>query len=133
VCVCVRAYVYIHTYIYIYIFIFIYVCVYACVYIYILICIQIAVVGSQSSGKSSVLESIVGYDFLPRGTGICTRRSVCVCGERESIVGYDFLPRGTGICTRRPPFSKGLYLVTFCSKYTWAHIVSICLRKGSIY
>jgi hypothetical protein len=83
VCVCVRAYVYIHTYIYIYIFIFIYVCVYACVYIYILICIQIAVVGSQSSGKSSVLESIVGYDFLPRGTGICTRRSVCVCGERE--------------------------------------------------
>ncbi|GAA98121.1 hypothetical protein E5Q_04804 [Mixia osmundae IAM 14324] len=35
---------------------------------------QIAVVGSQSSGKSSVLESIVGRDFLPRGTGIVTRR-----------------------------------------------------------
>lgn len=28
---------------------------------------QIVVVGSQSSGKSSVLESIVGRDFLPRG------------------------------------------------------------------
>lgn len=28
----------------------------------------------QSSGKSSVLESIVGRDFLPRGTGIVTRR-----------------------------------------------------------
>jgi dynamin 1-like protein len=28
---------------------------------------QIAVVGSQSSGKSSVLENIVGRDFLPRG------------------------------------------------------------------
>jgi hypothetical protein len=35
---------------------------------------QITVVGSQSSGKSSVLENIVGRDFLPRGTGICTRR-----------------------------------------------------------
>ena len=35
---------------------------------------QIVVVGSQSSGKSSVLESIVGRDFLPRGTGIVTRR-----------------------------------------------------------
>jgi len=32
------------------------------------------VVGSQSSGKSSVLENIVGRDFLPRGTGIVTRR-----------------------------------------------------------
>ena len=35
---------------------------------------QIAVVGSQSSGKSSVLETIVGRDFLPRGSGIVTRR-----------------------------------------------------------
>ncbi|KAK9121949.1 hypothetical protein Syun_019566 [Stephania yunnanensis] len=34
----------------------------------------IAVVGGQSSGKSSVLESIVGRDFLPRGSGIVTRR-----------------------------------------------------------
>jgi dynamin 1-like protein len=34
---------------------------------------QIVVVGSQSSGKSSVLESIVGRDFLPRGSGIVTR------------------------------------------------------------
>jgi len=28
----------------------------------------------QSAGKSSVLESLVGRDFLPRGTGIVTRR-----------------------------------------------------------
>ncbi|KAI7880837.1 hypothetical protein K492DRAFT_207238 [Lichtheimia hyalospora FSU 10163] len=35
---------------------------------------QITVIGSQSSGKSSVLENIVGRDFLPRGTGIVTRR-----------------------------------------------------------
>uniref|UniRef100_A0AAR2LQ05 Dynamin GTPase n=1 Tax=Pygocentrus nattereri TaxID=42514 RepID=A0AAR2LQ05_PYGNA len=35
---------------------------------------QIVVVGSQSSGKSSVLESLVGCDFLPRGSGIVTRR-----------------------------------------------------------
>jgi dynamin 1-like protein len=35
---------------------------------------QIVVVGGQSSGKSSVLESIVGRSFLPRGHGIVTRR-----------------------------------------------------------
>ena len=28
----------------------------------------------QSSGKSSVLESLVGRSFLPRGVGIVTRR-----------------------------------------------------------
>lgn len=34
----------------------------------------LAVIGSQSSGKSSILETLVGRDFLPRGTGIVTRR-----------------------------------------------------------
>lgn len=34
----------------------------------------LAVVGLQLCGKSSVLENIVGKDFLPRGTGIVTRR-----------------------------------------------------------
>ncbi len=35
---------------------------------------RIAVLGEQSSGKSSLLESIAGISFLPRGTGIVTRR-----------------------------------------------------------
>lgn len=35
---------------------------------------QVVAIGSQSSGKSSVLEAIVGRNFLPRGSGICTRR-----------------------------------------------------------
>lgn len=35
---------------------------------------RIAVLGLQSAGKSSLLESITGFDFLPRGEGICTRR-----------------------------------------------------------
>mmetsp|Transcript_13131 Transcript_13131/g.11211 ORF Transcript_13131/g.11211 Transcript_13131/m.11211 type:complete len:239 (+) Transcript_13131:55-771(+) len=35
---------------------------------------RIAVVGTQSAGKSSLLESIVGLDFLPRGDGVVTRR-----------------------------------------------------------
>lgn len=35
---------------------------------------RICVVGTQSAGKSSVLEAIVGMDFLPRGEGIVTRR-----------------------------------------------------------
>jgi len=35
---------------------------------------RICTLGTQSSGKSSVLETIVGLDFLPRGNGIVTRR-----------------------------------------------------------
>ncbi|XP_045492573.1 dynamin-1-like protein isoform X8 [Colias croceus] len=35
---------------------------------------QIVVLGTQSSGKSSVIESLVGKSFLPRGPGIVTRR-----------------------------------------------------------
>uniref|UniRef100_A0A8C5PH99 dynamin GTPase n=1 Tax=Leptobrachium leishanense TaxID=445787 RepID=A0A8C5PH99_9ANUR len=35
---------------------------------------QVAVVGGQSAGKSSVLENFVGREFLPRGSGIVTRR-----------------------------------------------------------
>nr|ANM86800.1 dynamin-related protein 1 [Stygiella incarcerata] len=34
---------------------------------------RIVCIGSQSSGKSSVLEAIMGREFLPRGTGIVTR------------------------------------------------------------
>ena len=35
---------------------------------------RICSLGTQSAGKSSVLESIVGLDFLPRGDGVVTRR-----------------------------------------------------------
>jgi dynamin 1-like protein len=35
---------------------------------------ELVVVGSQSSGKSSVLENIVGRDFLPRGARSSPRR-----------------------------------------------------------
>ncbi|KAM0747082.1 hypothetical protein T439DRAFT_306023 [Meredithblackwellia eburnea MCA 4105] len=35
---------------------------------------SIVVVGSQSSGKSSVLEAIVGREFLPKGDNMVTRR-----------------------------------------------------------
>jgi dynamin 1-like protein len=37
---------------------------------------QIVVIGSQSTGKSSLLESIIGKEFLPRGKGIVTRRPI---------------------------------------------------------
>ena len=34
---------------------------------------KIVVAGGQSSGKSSIIEAIVGYPILPRGTDIVTR------------------------------------------------------------
>lgn len=53
---------------------------------------QIAVVGAQSSGKSSVLEAIVGKDFLPRGTGIVTRRPLVL--QLEQSAGDEFAEFG---------------------------------------
>ncbi|XP_023248240.1 dynamin isoform X3 [Copidosoma floridanum] len=60
---------------------------------------QIAVVGGQSAGKSSVLENFVGKDFLPRGSGIVTRRplilqlinSTTECGEFLHCKGKKFV------------------------------------------
>ncbi|ANB11481.1 dynamin-like GTPase VPS1 [Sugiyamaella lignohabitans] len=58
---------------------------------------QITVVGSQSSGKSSVLENIVGRDFLPRGTGIVTRRPLVLqlVNRRATATGSSSV-NGTG-------------------------------------
>ncbi|KAL3829760.1 hypothetical protein ACJIZ3_018562 [Penstemon smallii] len=58
---------------------------------------SIAVVGGQSSGKSSVLESIVGKDFLPRGSGIVTRRPLVLqlhrLDEGREYGEFGHLPR----------------------------------------
>lgn len=56
---------------------------------------QIVVVGSQSSGKSSVLENIVGRDILPRGTGIVTRRPLIlqlIHSRSEDYAVFNHLP-----------------------------------------
>ncbi|KAL8198050.1 hypothetical protein R6Q57_024623 [Mikania cordata] len=59
---------------------------------------SVAVVGGQSSGKSSVLESIVGRDFLPRGSGIVTRRPLVLQlhkteGRKEEHAEFGHMPR----------------------------------------
>mmetsp|Transcript_31898 Transcript_31898/g.54945 ORF Transcript_31898/g.54945 Transcript_31898/m.54945 type:complete len:637 (-) Transcript_31898:25-1935(-) len=55
---------------------------------------QIVVVGSQSAGKSSVLESIVGRDFLPRGTGIVTRRPLILQLRKHDVEFAEFSHTG---------------------------------------
>ncbi|CAH1786433.1 unnamed protein product [Owenia fusiformis] len=52
---------------------------------------QIAVVGSQSAGKSSVLENFVGRDFLPRGSGIVTRRPLVLQLINANVEYAEFL------------------------------------------
>ena len=65
---------------------------------------QIVVVGGQSSGKSSVLEALVGRSFLPRGTGIVTRRPLILqlyntrnldMSDAEDESGQNLNPNGT--------------------------------------
>ncbi len=50
----------------------------------------IVVVGSQSSGKSSVIESLVQRDFLPRGRDIVTRRPLVL--QLTHISPFDRCP-----------------------------------------
>ncbi|VVC32013.1 Hypothetical protein CINCED_3A009665 [Cinara cedri] len=52
---------------------------------------QIAVVGGQSAGKSSVLENFVGRDFLPRGSGIVTRRPLILQLINSTLEYGEFL------------------------------------------
>lgn len=49
---------------------------------------QIVVVGSQSSGKSSLLESLTGFSF-PRGQGLCTRYATQITLRRDPIKRID--------------------------------------------
>jgi len=52
---------------------------------------QIAVVGGQSAGKSSVLENFVGKDFLPRGSGIVTRRPLILQLQTGDVEYGEFI------------------------------------------
>uniref|UniRef100_A0A7N8WUS1 Interferon-induced GTP-binding protein Mx n=1 Tax=Mastacembelus armatus TaxID=205130 RepID=A0A7N8WUS1_9TELE len=50
---------------------------------------QIAVVGGQSAGKSSVLENFVGRDFLPRGSGIVTQWAEFLHCKGKKFTDFD--------------------------------------------
>ncbi|XP_054161443.1 dynamin-1-like [Oppia nitens] len=51
---------------------------------------QIAVIGGQSAGKSSVLEAFVGRDFLPRGSGIVTRRPLVLQLINDRVISQPY-------------------------------------------
>lgn len=51
---------------------------------------RIVVIGSQSSGKSSVLESIVGHEFLPKGQNMVTRRPLELTLVHSPKAGKDY-------------------------------------------
>lgn len=55
---------------------------------------SIVVIGSQSSGKSSVLEAIVGHEFLPKGSNMITRRPIelTLVNDPEARVDYGEFP-----------------------------------------
>ncbi|KAI5628100.1 dynamin-2 [Silurus asotus] len=73
---------------------------------------QIAVVGGQSAGKSSVLENFVGRWQPDRAIERVIRVENCfrtegeICSSVRDLQAFvnfmDFLPRGSGIVTRRP-------------------------------
>ncbi|ROT40756.1 hypothetical protein SODALDRAFT_291136 [Sodiomyces alkalinus F11] len=63
---------------------------------------QLVAVGDQSSGKSSVLESITGFAF-PRAPGLCTRYATQITCRRDAVEGIDIsiIPRSDSNEARR--------------------------------
>lgn len=59
---------------------------------------KIVVIGSQSSGKSSVLEALVGHSFLPKGTNMVTRRPLLLTlvNDPSAVSDYAIFPLLTG-------------------------------------
>ncbi|KAL9611100.1 MAG: hypothetical protein Q9167_004233 [Letrouitia subvulpina] len=55
---------------------------------------SIVVIGSQSSGKSSVLEAIVGHEFLPKGSNMITRRPIelTLVNTSDALAEYGEFP-----------------------------------------
>lgn len=47
---------------------------------------QIVVIGSQSCGKSSLLEMLIGEEFLPKGEGIVTRCPILIQMTRDKTL-----------------------------------------------
>ncbi|KAI1030585.1 hypothetical protein LB505_004032 [Fusarium chuoi] len=73
---------------------------------------SIVVIGSQSSGKSSVLEAIVGHEFLPKGSNMVTRRPIelTLVNTPSSREEYgEFPDLGLRLCLRRPDSSYYLF------------------------
>ncbi|PWY99429.1 hypothetical protein BCV70DRAFT_237924 [Testicularia cyperi] len=81
---------------------------------------SIVVIGSQSSGKSSVLEAIVGHEFLPKGNNMVTRRPIeltlihtpAVPGRptKDTVIEYaEFPGLGLGKVTDFSHVQKTLY------------------------
>ncbi|KAJ7746740.1 Dynamin central region-domain-containing protein [Mycena maculata] len=71
---------------------------------------QLVVVGSQSAGKSSVLETIVGRDFLPRGQGIVTRRPL--------VLQLIHTPESTDSFPSSPTFREWAQFLHIDKKFT---------------
>ena len=58
---------------------------------------KLVVVGDQSSGKSSVLESVTGFSF-PRAAGLCTRyvTQITCCRDTTKSINISIIPRPDG-------------------------------------
>ncbi|ODV59121.1 dynamin-like GTPase VPS1 ASCRUDRAFT_71852 [Ascoidea rubescens DSM 1968] len=92
---------------------------------------QITVLGSQSSGKSSVLENIVGRDFLPRGTGIVTRRPLILqlINRRPAKRNSSILVDIDGSSSPKSPNLNGSSIRTENNKDEWGEFLHLPGKK----
>lgn len=53
-------------------------------------CFHVAVVGTMSSGKSTLIDALLGTDCMPSGNMACTAKiiSACQCGDMKKMMGF---------------------------------------------
>lgn len=77
---------------------------------------SIVVIGSQSSGKSSVLESLVGHEFLPKGSNMVTRRPLALHlvhapeAQQDYAIFSSFKASSTGLAASTGPIYDFQYV-----------------------
>ncbi|KAF5935740.1 hypothetical protein HYC85_026869 [Camellia sinensis] len=77
----------------------------------------IVVVGGQSSGKSSVLESIVGRDFLPRGSGFSAINMTESFVEAFGVAITQDRARTRGVCPVSSPGEQKIHRLLYVISY----------------
>ena len=95
---------------------------------------QIVAVGAQSSGKSSVLENIVGREFFPRSNGICTRRPLKVILYKMFMSTFTRYKCAKGNNKAHRYDLWGLIWVwsitVACGRFNWSDLVDFIHQKS---
>ncbi|KAH8884803.1 interferon-induced GTP-binding protein Mx2 [Thozetella sp. PMI_491] len=93
---------------------------------------QIVVVGDQSSGKSSALESLTGFPF-PRDAGLCTRYVTQITCQRDTqkSISVSIIPAPGADAARQARLQKFYRVVTYEGETTILQVIAEIFEEAN--